>query len=127
MAFSASDGLTGTDALAGVVVIALGVLGAALSIKHYERNRMHAAILGEIRTEISNLQQDPDRAPRTTHDVRGAGEKEHENTFALFKRKTVQPGASRWVRVRLHHLWILLNISIALIGVLLIIGSRFWR
>jgi hypothetical protein len=131
VAFATSDGLTGTDALAGIVVIALGILGTALSIKHYERNRMHTTILKEIRCEITRLQQEPDRAPRTTDDIRKAGVEKHKEKFALFERKSdrrLRPrGTSPWVGVRLHHLWISLNLSIALVGVLLIIGSRFWR
>jgi hypothetical protein len=131
VAFAASDGLTGTDALAGIVVITLGILGAALSIKHYERNRMHTTILKEIRSEITCLQQDPDRAPRTTDDIRKAAVEKHKEKFALFERKSdrrLRPrGTSPWVGVRLHHLWISLNLSIALVGLLLIIGSRFWR
>ncbi|MDQ3914178.1 MAG: hypothetical protein M3323_02440 [Actinomycetota bacterium] len=129
-ALATGDGVGNADAFAGVVVIALGILGAALSIKHYERNRMHTRILGEIRAEISDLQHDPGRAPRTTQAIRRAGEGKHNERFALFDKKPDRPGKrvrSPWVKVRLHYLWIALNLSIALVGVLIIVASRFWR
>jgi hypothetical protein len=135
VALAGTDGMTRTDAFAGVVVIALGILGAALSIKHYERNRMHTRIMGEIRDEISALQQKPELGPRRTGAIRAAAEKYHNKTFTLFERRSDcgrkseenTVARSRWVRLRLHTLWLLLNLFVALVGVLLVIASRFWR
>src|SRR4051794_17229166 len=41
-------GLTRADVPAGVVVVLLGVIGMGISLKHYERNRMHVKVLYEV-------------------------------------------------------------------------------
>ncbi|MEU0189799.1 hypothetical protein ABZ250_08075 [Streptomyces afghaniensis] len=123
-------GLSKADIPAGVVVIILSALGVALSIKHYERNRMHTEILGEIGKEIDQSEQDPAIKVRSTRELRKAGRKQHKKEFSVLRRPESaaserSPRArSPWVdRVRLHILWLGLPVGIGLTGVVVIILS----
>jgi hypothetical protein len=75
----------------GLMLIALGTLGALLSYKHYERNRLHVSTLREFRNEIDEILGPlggsigvPNRRGRDNHN----GE---------------YPYSSKWLRV--HYLW----------------------
>lgn len=126
--FASLGGLTLSDVLPGLVVVAIGVLGGALSIKHYERNRLHTRILRAIREEIAALERDPGRQPSSTVGVRQKGERMHAEEFSLHKKKrdrtsdTARP-ASRWITVSLFQLWLGLNAILTIIGILVVVFS----
>ncbi len=121
-------GLTRQDILPGALIVALGVIGGALSLKHYERNRFHTTMLGVIRDEITRLRTTPlDATPLSTHALRRKGTKKHEAEFGRRKaEKTArnQPDDKRpsaLVRARLFVLWLALPLTIVLAGVIVVI------
>ncbi|PAZ17136.1 hypothetical protein CLM62_03885 [Streptomyces sp. SA15] len=104
-------GLSKADILTGVVVIILSVLGFALSFKHYERNRMHTEILGQIRGRIDQLHDQSVTGWVRTEALRDAGKKENKKKFPRLKR------------IRLHILWLGLPMAIGLVGIAVIVFS----
>ncbi|MFC9506190.1 hypothetical protein [Streptomyces sp. NPDC057002] len=123
-------GLSEADIPAGVVVIILSALGVALSIKHYERNRMHTQILSVIGKEIDQSGQNPTIKVKSTRELRKLGRVQHEKKFSVLRRPEPEssepstPVRSPWVdRVRLHILWLGLPVGIGLTGVAVIILS----
>jgi hypothetical protein len=126
-ALAAVGGLTVADVPAGLVIVLLGVLGGALSIKHYERNRMHTAILDEIREHIDQLQSSSPASARSTGDLRKAGVRKHERSFSVFsgtrhKGDDADHRISPWVnRIRLHLLWLGLPAGVGIVGLLVIV------
>ncbi|WP_345012032.1 hypothetical protein [Streptomyces shaanxiensis] len=129
VALSGVGGLSTADIPAGVVVLVLSVLGVALSIKHYERNRFHTKVLSATRTAIDDLQRNPALEVPRTGDLRKAGKREHKEEFSVRRRPAEhspeRPAVkvSPWVDVRLHMLWLGLPVCIGLVGVLLIVLS----
>jgi disulfide bond formation protein DsbB len=128
-------GINHADIPASVVVILLGLLGVALGIKHYERNRMHTEVMGAVRCEITRLDQDPGASPKSTQVIRNEAEACHNETFVVWPwgKKTrgtdsrcAGPKATDlsqqrtdktfWARFPLHILWLLLPLAIALLG-----------
>jgi hypothetical protein len=109
VALAAIGGLSLADIPSGIVVALLGALGFALSLKHYERNRLHAAIMGTTRAEIDRLLFTG--PARTTSELRIQAEQAHNK-----KHRVVS-------RVRLNVLWLGLPLGISLIGLLLIVLS----
>jgi hypothetical protein len=112
-------GLDKADIPAGIVVVVLGFLGVALSVKHYERNRLHTQILHAIRTEITRLDQDEAAVPLSTEEIRSRAEGEHNSSFAVW-RAAKRVSKSPWVRVRLHILWLGLPAAVGIVGILVI-------
>jgi hypothetical protein len=112
-------GLHPADIPAGIVVTLLGVLGIGLSIKHYERNRFHASILGATRAEIDRAQDSYRSGVRGTGSIRHEGVELHRQGFHVLGSKP----NSRWIGVRLHLLWIGLPFGISLAGILVIVLS----
>jgi hypothetical protein len=152
IAIAGVGGLDDSDILAGMMVVAVGILGGALSLKHYERNRLHNRILGTIRDEITALDQDPERAPMSTDDLRDIGEREHRAKFTVVARpssanqkvvprkelreavanwrsdreRSEEPkprAVSPWIGLRLFALWLGLPIAVCVVGVLVIVLS----
>ncbi|MEV0175966.1 hypothetical protein AB0I00_33260 [Streptomyces sp. NPDC050803] len=145
VALSGVGGLSTADIPAGVVVLVLSVLGVALSIKHYERNRFHTKVLAATRTAIDNLQRNPALEVPRTGDLRKAAKKKHKKEFSVRRRPsgtlsteprpeptpeaspeaTSEPPSkvSPWIGVRLHMLWLGLPVCIGIVGVLLIVLS----
>lgn len=115
-------GLDRADIPASLVVISLALLGVALSLKHYERNRLHTKVMEEIRDEITRLDQHEEAVPRSTQDIRREAENTHNTTFTILKKpKTDRAFASPWTKVRLHLLWLGLPVAVGVVGALLII------
>lgn len=119
-------GLDKSDILAGLVVVILSGVGVALSIKHYERNRFHSAVLGEIRQEIDSIQQINRMGTRSTTEIREKATRDHRNKFSVLprsksrKKQSLSPWPSK---VRLHLLWLGLPLGIGIIGVMVVIGG----
>jgi hypothetical protein len=75
----------------GLMLIALGTLGALLSYKHYERNRIHVSTLRQFRKEIDDI-------------LRGfGGSISAPNTRGREAHEREYPFSSKWLRV--YHLW----------------------
>ena len=107
MGLAGLNGLDKADIPAGLVVVLLALLGVALSIKHFERYRLHTDILGAVRTEITRLDQDEAAMPRSTQESRGEAEAKHNATFTILKRTDREDDfSSPWTKVRLHLLWL---------------------
>ena len=102
-------GLNLADIPAGIVVVLLALLGVALNLKHYERNRMHTRIMGETRKEITRLQGDV--GARSTQQIREAAVKKHNDEFKILSG------------IHLHTLWLFLPLMIGAVGVLLLVLS----
>jgi hypothetical protein len=118
-------GLDKADIPAGVIVVVLAILGVALSIKHYERNRMHTRILRAIREEITRLDENQKASPCSTQDIRDAAVAEHRKEFAVLEKrkkdKKEERAKSPWPGIRLHILWLGLPAAIGVVGVLVIV------
>lgn len=97
-------GLDRADLPAGIVVVVLALLGVALSLKHYERNRLHTRILAAIRDEVARLDQDPAASPHSTQEIRDEAERDHNSNFAIMERRQ-KTAKSPWTKMRLHILW----------------------
>jgi hypothetical protein len=128
------SGLSKADVPAGLVVVVLGGLGAALSIKHYERFKMHTSVMKAVRDEIDRVQAEAGWTGPDTGQLRKTGEARHAAAFgALGERKRRPVGAagqarvvrvSPWVdRVRLNLLWLGLPTTVGLIGLVVIVFS----
>jgi len=107
VALAGIGGLSRADIPAGLVVLLLSGCGIALSLKHYERNRLHAAIMGETRGEIDRVLF-VGSSVKTTQALRSDAEDRNERGH---------PTLSKW---RLNLLWLGLPIGIGLIGIVLI-------
>lgn len=120
--FAGVGGLEAADAPAGALLILFGLLGAPLSLKHYERNRFHTEVMGAVRAEIATLRADPSHKPRSPGQVRTSAKCKHNEQFSLRRKRTDKP-ASWLVRVSLWHLWTGFPIAIAIVGVVIVIAS----
>ena len=127
-------GLSKADVPAGFVVVVLSGLGVALSIKHYERFKMHTSVMKVVRDEIDQLQAEAEWPGPDTGQLRKTGEARHAASFGVLGERKKQPvGAagqprtvkvSPWVdRVRLNLLWLGLPATIGLIGLVVIVLS----
>lgn len=110
VALAGVGGLNRADIPAGLVVALLSALGVALSLKHYERNRFHAEIMGTTRKEIDRVSF-AGSSVKATKALRDAAKEEHEREHP------------RTSRMRLNILWLGLPIGVGLIGVLVIVLS----
>jgi len=132
--FAGVGGLERADAPAGALLIVFGLLGAPLSLKHYERNRFHTKVMSTVRDEIATLRGNPGHAA-STHQLRKRAKKEHQQEFSLrqtraektkqlppLQSKTTQP-VSWVVRVNLWQLWAALPLAITVVGVVILIAS----
>jgi hypothetical protein len=87
VALAGVGGLSRADVPAGLVVVLFGALGIALSLKHYEHNRLHTKIMHEIRTHIDSA-VGPDAQPsQSTVRIREAGKTKHNATFRVWRRE----------------------------------------
>jgi len=113
--FASTGGLQRSDVPAGVLVISIGLLGALLSLKHYERNRFHVKVLGEVRKEIGTVRGELGRP--LTSEVRERATKEHR---ADFSKKV----GGRWIETsHLYQLWVALDLLVSAVGVVIVVGS----
>ncbi len=90
--------------LLGVALVVLGLYGAVFSLKHYERNRRHVAVMRGIGRRLEELYP-----LANLQGVRAEVNAAHREGFG-------------WVeRVRVHHLWIGLPLMVSLLGVALLL------
>ena len=110
-------GINPADIPASVVVVLLGLLGIALGIKHYERNRMHTKIMKAVRDEITRLGQVSSARPKSTGEIRDEAELLHNEMFLAWPwPRQERLYGTFWTRVPLHILWLLLPLAIAILG-----------
>lgn len=122
--FAGIGGLHPSDVPAGLLVMVFGVLGAGLSLKHYERNRFHVRVMGAVRDEIFMIEADPEHTPRSTQEVRGAAEADHRTDFKLRRKATVEEKRASWlVRASLARLWAALPLAVAAVGAAIVVVS----
>jgi hypothetical protein len=114
--FAGTGGLQHSDVPAGLLVIAIGLLGALLSLKHYERNRFHTQVLRAVRKEIGDLRGEEGRP--VTSILRETAEEKHGDDFP----KKVKAGSSI-VRIGLWQLWVALDLMVAVVGAMIVVGS----
>jgi hypothetical protein len=122
IALAGVGGLSLADIPAGAVVLILGALGFALNMKHFERNRMHADVMWEVRQEIDRIRQTGAGHPKPLGEIRKDAEEWHYKNFSGWKRPDDGSGeaSSPWVRVRLHMLWLGLPLGLGLVGAAII-------
>ncbi len=121
-ALAGVGGLTVADLPAGLVVIIIGGLGVALSLKHFERNRFHAAVMFHVQSEIEWLRTSAPHDAAHASELWRAAKKAHERDFSIWRKSPSQAsGRSPWVRVRLYFLWAGLPLGIGLVGILMVI------
>ena len=117
VALVGAGGINHADIPASVVVVLLGLLGIALGIKHYERNRMHTQIMAAVRREI-----DSNATSSNTREIRDEAVRLHNETFLAWpwpRQKRLH--GTFWTRVPLHILWLLLPLAIALLGLVVLL------
>jgi hypothetical protein len=93
--------------LVPIIVIILNVFGMLLSVKYYERNRLHVTIARKYRSEISNRFSQPTFEPPDA--LREAGRLAAKKKYPVLEK------------VRLHWLWIGLHGLFALIALALLV------
>lgn len=118
-----------SDLPASISIIILGIYGFLFSGKHYERFRFHTSIMKEIREEIWNTKNTPERI-KSLKELREIGAKKHYERFKWPKlkgsRSKNQTNAKSWIaRQRNHVFWDGLHVIVILIGVILTI-SIIW-
>lgn len=126
VALASVGGFSRSDAATGLLVVLLGVLGTLISLKHYERNRLHTAIMNAARREIELAALQEDSYPRLPSDVRTETVAKHNSTWTIKGRHLHQgsdaddPPISPIVRCRLSVLWALVPAMIGLVGLAVI-------
>lgn len=106
IAYLASQGTLGTQPfVVGVFLIVANILGVAISLKHYERSRRHAAFSEAYRSKISLATYTPNTQFPSLEDVRKAAEKCHCRRTSWLSR-----------RLRVYILWCFIH------GLLIVIG-----
>lgn len=86
----------------GAFLVVVNVYGLIMSLKHYERSRLHVGVAGKYRDIISQASA---LAGNTLNDMRSAGQSAHADRFP-------------WIaRVRAYALWSGLHLVLAVVGV----------
>jgi hypothetical protein len=120
--FAGIGGLHPSDVPAGLLVMVFGLLGAVLSLKHYERNRLHVRVMGAVRDEISMIQAAPEHTPRSTQEVRTGAEADHGEHFTLRRKQSPEDEPASWlVRASLARLWAALPLAVAAAGAAIVV------
>ena len=127
--FAGVGGLEQADAPAGALLIAVGLLGAPIGLKHYERNRLHTDVMHDVREEITRVRRDPKvrtdpgHGPASPGELRDCAEKRHNSAFSLRRKKRKERPKSWLVRVHLWQLWAVLRFLILVAGVVILVFS----
>lgn len=110
IAFVAEGDVEESDLPVAIMILILGLFGAVMGLKHYERNRMHTAVMRRIRDEIDR--STPDDVPSLT-ELRRQGRSDHKGEF---KPKLV-------LALDLYVLWASLSLLISVVGSVLLVLS----
>ena len=101
--------LSWRDSWLGGVIVALGMFGLVTTIAYYSRTTRHGLRAEEIRFELDAL-----LVSATLTDMRKMADRRAEERVANFRVLR---------RLRLHHIWLMLNGLVIAMGVLLIVMS----
>ncbi|MFF2084050.1 hypothetical protein ACFVVM_09750 [Nocardia sp. NPDC058176] len=97
---AAQPGSSPITAAVGIAVALLGLFGALISAKYYERFKMHMDAAQLLRRRLDGLYPD-----LLLEDDWAANRRQHEGSYPLMSR------------IRLDHLWIAVHLGISLLGV----------
>src|SRR5579859_6943211 len=111
VASAVSDGFKRADIFDGVVIVLTGVVGALLTLKHYERNRFHTNVLKKTRDKIEQ-----GREGQAFDDQR---EEPESRTFLLLRQHATDDEGLH-VPIPAFLLWLLLPIVIVAAGAVII-------
>jgi len=122
MALAGIGGLSAADIPAGLIVVLVGVLGVALNLKHFERNRWHADVMWAVQAEIERLRAPRLAAAQPMSVLWRTTKETHAAEFSV-RRRGDRLGESKLVDLRLYMPWVWLALGIAIVGVLMIVLS----
>jgi hypothetical protein len=106
--------ITRSDLPAAIFLFVLGVFGMVSSVRHYERSLRHGKRAQEYRKKLNALIQDAEILK-----LREDADRETKSRFSKFYYLPY---------VRLHHIWHVLHLAIALLGFMLIaMSAREWN
>ncbi|MGW4094794.1 helix-turn-helix domain-containing protein [Nocardia sp. NPDC004750] len=97
---AAQPGSSPISAAVGLAVASLGLFGALISAKYYERFKMHMDAAQLIRRRLDGMYPE-----LSLEDDWAANRRQHEGSYPLLSR------------IRLEHLWIAAHLGISLLGV----------
>jgi len=105
LAFLSSEAATESRGyLLGAFLVVVNLYGLLMSLKHYERSRMHVTVASKYRDAISSVCPLGDSR---LNEVREVGKKEHGASFAAIRR------------VRAYAMWSGLHLILVLVGILM--------
>jgi len=97
--FFATKGVNQNSLPLAIFLVLLGVYGAIFCLKLYERWHLNVKLAKRWRDRIAELHPEA-----RIDELRGEAIKEHEREYPILHK------------IRVHHLWIIFNILIAIIG-----------
>jgi hypothetical protein len=97
-------------ALLGWLIVKLAQLGERLSLKHYERNKLHVERARQYRRRLTDLFQNADYS-----EVNKNADQEHKNKWA---KDRLQPSI---IEGRLHQYWIDIFTFVRYVGIALVV------
>lgn len=102
LAFVSSPTLeSNQNILIGLFIVVINIYGVLMSLKHYERSRLHVRVGGKYRNTISDMSKIGDMA---INEARKEGHDSHQSHFPLVRK------------FRAYQLWIGLHVVLGLIG-----------
>ena len=97
----------GKQYIPGLFIVLLNIYGALISLKHYERSKLHRAVSEQYRNAISDVAA---LENLKLNEVRGNGKLKHRENF---------PGGLRWIfDIRAYVLWTILHLILVAVGVI---------
>ena len=97
----ASDSNEKYELLIGACIVLINLYGLFMSLKHYERNRLHVSVAAKYRTWLS---KNYPVADLKINELRRDGKKAHYSKYKVLKE------------IRLHVLWLGLHVLLMLLG-----------
>jgi hypothetical protein len=101
------SGSPNASIICGPILVLIGILGAALSYKHYERNRLHVQIAAAFRKEIDEV----------LSSVGGSVSK--PNSVARKKHTSEYPWSSK---LRTYQLWMFAFLLVLVYGIFILVN-----
>jgi hypothetical protein len=103
LALYGSDSTTLESWILGIFIAAVNLYGLLMSLKHYERSRLHVKVGSEYRAVIS---KNSPVGGENFNDVRGVAHEAHQSLFGTHK-------------IRAYMLWSGLHLVLLVIGILM--------
>lgn len=126
VSFATFAKLSHSSVVAAASVALLGVYGYLFAGKHYERNRLHTAILKRVRKEIEIMVESEGYAPIPLSKIRSEAEERHNNEFTWPFSHSRAPAARAWItRASLHHFWESIHVCVFFLGIGMIVAI-YW-